>query len=297
MTFQTQRVMDLQDSALYLDSEYAKSYGSGKSNFWSELCRKLVEEAELKPEDIVADLGCGTGYATREIINAGVSTVYAIDPSRAMINEANGNLDGSIVIEGTIDNLISSGLQKPTIIISSGVFVVMMDSFDTLRKVYGYLEDKGRYIFTVEDWTNANVEWEQLDSFFERVREYEQRLGIENDDLFLKGGKRYLPEEVKRMIAEAGGRITQSYSKEMSYPAECSFDYNHELSFIHSEIKTIEDILRKEGRSLGTGRILKMGKELDKLQERKRLFEEFKCLYADKKWVVGTQHIFHTQKS
>jgi len=297
MTFQTQRVMDLQDSALYLDSEYAKSYGSGKSNFWSELCRKLVEEAELKPEDIVADLGCGTGYATREIINAGVSTVYAIDPSRAMINEANGNLDGSIVIEGTIDNLISSGLQKPTIIISSGVFVVMMDSFDTLRKVYGYLEDKGRYIFTVEDWTNANVEWEQLDSFFERVREYEQRLGIENDDLFLKGGKRYLPEEVKRMIAEAGGRITQSYSKEMSYPAECSFDYNHELSFIHSEIKTIEDILRKEGRSLGTGRILKMGKELDKLQERKRLFEEFKGLYADKKLVVGTQQVFHTANS
>src|SRR3989338_4076384 len=100
-------VMNLQDSALYLDSDYARSYGSGRGNFWNDLCKKLVEEAELKPENIVADLGCGTGYATREIVNAGVSRVYAIDPSRAMLDEANGNLAGSVVIEGTIDDLIS----------------------------------------------------------------------------------------------------------------------------------------------------------------------------------------------
>ena len=38
-------------------------------------------------------------------------------------NKANVNLEGSVVIEGIIDDLISSGLQKPTVIISSGVFV------------------------------------------------------------------------------------------------------------------------------------------------------------------------------
>lgn len=297
MILQAQRVMELQDPTLYLDSDYAKSYGSGKCNFWSDLCRRLIEDAELKPEDIVADLGCGTGYATREIVNVGVTRVYAIDPARAMLDEANENLEGSVIIEGTIDDLISSGLQKPTVIISSGVFVVMKDSLDTLRKIYDYLEDGRRYIFTVEDWSSANIDGETLNSFFERVREYEQRLGIEDDDLFVRGSQRYSPEEVKRMIAETGGQVVDFYSREMSHPAEKRFDYDYKLSSINFDIKKLEDTLRGEGMSLGTGRILKIGKELDKLQERRRIFVEFKGFYAGKKWVVGKQHVFHTVKS
>jgi len=296
MILQVQRVMKLQDPTLYFDSDYAKFYGSGKGNFWSDLCRRLVDEAELNPEDIVADLGCGTGYATREIVKSGCSRVYAVDPSKAMLDEANGNLDGSLVIEGTIDDLIFSGLQKPSVIISSGVFVVMQDSLDTLRKIYDYLGNNGRYIFTVEDWTTANVDGEPLDYFFERVREYEQRLGIENDGLFVKGSRRYSLEEARQMVIEAGGKIINAYSVEMSHRAERRWDYGYELSFVNSDIKRLEGRLREEGMSLGTGRILKIGKELDKLRERERLFEEFKSLYACKKWVVGTQHVFHTVK-
>ncbi len=297
MIFQAQRVMELEDPILYFDSDYAKSYGSGKDHFWSDLCRRLVDEAELKPEDVVADLGCGTGYTTRSIVKSAVAGVYAIDPSRAMLNEANGNLDGSEIIEGTIDDLISSGLQKPTVILSSGVFVVMQDSFDTLRKMYDYLENNGRYIFTVEDWSNANVDDEPLDFFFKRVREYEQGLGLGNDDLFVRGSQRYSPEEVRKIVVEAGGRVTKYYSRQMSHPAESRFDYDYKLSSISFDIKMLEDTLREEGMSLGTGRILKIGKELDTLQEKKRLFEEFKGLYASKRWVVGTQHVFHTTKS
>jgi len=296
ITLQAQRMISLEDPALYLDSDYATFYGSKTDNFWSDLCRRLVKESELKTEDIVADLGCGTGYATREIMRFSVTKVYAIDPSRAMLDGANGNLDGSVVIGGTIDDLMSSGLQKPTVIISSGVFVVMQDSFDTLRKIYDYLGNNGRYIFTVEDWTTANVDGEPLDYFFERVREYEQRLGIENDDLFVKGSRRYSLEEVRPMVIEAGGKIINAYSVEMSHPAEKRWDYDYELSFVNSDIERLEGRLREEGMSLGTGRILKMGKELDKLRERKRLFEEFKSLYACKKWVVGTQLVFHTVK-
>lgn len=297
MILQAKRVMELQNPALYFDSDYAKSYGSRAGNFWSNLCKKLVEEAELKTEDVVADLGCGTGYATREIVKSGVARVYAIDPSRAMLNEANGNLDGSVVIEGTIDDLLSSGLQKPTVIISSGVFVVMQDSFESLRKIYDYLENNGRYIFTVEDWSNANVDDKPLDYFFERVREYEQRLGIENDDLFVEGSRRYSPEEVERMVAQARGRITKSYSRQMSHPAERRFDYDYKLSPINFDIERLEGRLREEGMGLGTGRILKIVEELDKLRERKILFEEFKNLYAGKRWIVGTQYVFHTAKS
>ena len=304
MILQAQKVMELQDPALYLDRDYAKSYGSGKGNFWSDLCGKLVEEAELKPEDIVADLGCGTGYATREIVNSGVARVYAIDPSRVMLDEANGNLDGSEIIEGTIDDLIASGLQKPTIIFSSGVFVVMQDSLGTLKKIYDYLEDNGKYIFTVEDWSSANVNGEPLDSFFERVREYKQRLEIENDGLFVHGGTRYAPEEVEKMVTGTGGKVTQSYSREMSHPAEKEFAYDHRLSFVNFDIERLEEEVRKEGddslrfhRRLPVRKMLKIWEELDKLTERKRLLEEFKNLYACKKWVVGTQHIFHTAKS
>lgn len=288
--------MNLHDPELYLDAGYARSYGSEENNFWSDLCKELVEEAELKPGDIVADLGCGTGYATREIVKSGVARVYAIEPSRAMLEEANGNLADSIVIEGTIDELISSGLQKPNVILSSGVFVVMRDSLSTLRKIYDYLENNGRYIFTVEDWSNANVNGEPLDSFFERVRGYEQKIGIENDDLFIKGSRRYSPGEVQGMVAEANGRVTKSYSREMSHLVENGFDHGYKLASVNLDIGKLEGRLREEGMRLGTWRILKLGEELDNLRERKRLFEEFKSLYGGKIFVVGEQHVFHTAK-
>ncbi|MEK6846007.1 MAG: hypothetical protein AABY26_04565, partial [Nanoarchaeota archaeon] len=170
--------------------------------------------------------------------------------------------------------------------------------------IYGYLERKGRYIFTVEDWTNANVNGEPLDTFFQREMEYEQKLGIENDDLFVEGGKTYSSEEVKQTVIEAGGRITKTYSREMSHPAKQRFGYDLEISVINSKIKKLNRELKEEveeslryHKTLRVGKILKLGKELEEFGEKKKLFEEFKSIYTDKKLVVGTQHVFHTEKN
>ncbi|MDO8660591.1 MAG: class I SAM-dependent methyltransferase [Candidatus Woesearchaeota archaeon] len=290
-----QRIRYLDDPELYCDANYVRTYGASGINYWSELCGKLVREAELKPEHVVADLGCGTGYATKEIVSTGVLAVYAIDPSKEMLAGCGGNLANTTIIQGTIDDLIKSNLKKPDVIISSGVFAVMCNPADVLKKIYSYLDKTGRYVFTLEDWSGENVGGESLSSFFAKVRQYEQVLGLEQPDLRFIGRNKYFSEEVGKMVVGAGGEITKCYSREMSSSAENEFGYAFEMSCVNSKIKQFEAQLQNE-RKLGVHDRLRIVKELREQERIRKLFEEFKSLYERKRWVVGTQHVFHTAK-
>ncbi|MBU2638045.1 MAG: class I SAM-dependent methyltransferase [Nanoarchaeota archaeon] len=293
------KIMSLQDPELYLDPDYVASYDTGIDNYWSRLCRQLVAESELGSAGIVADLGCGTGYVAREIAKEGVPVIYAIDPSRPMLDimRKRGGLENAVVIEGTIDDLISSELEKPDVILASGAFVVMQNPAGVLEKIYSYLGKGRRFIFTVEDWANANIEGEPLDLFFKKEEEYKDRLGLPLRNFSVTGGFTYSPEEVKQAVADAGGQILKFHSAEMSHAAESCFSHEYALSSVNSDIEKLELGLKDEGTGLGrTSRILKTKAELDKLKEQRKLLLEFKALYAGKEWVVGTQHVFHTVK-
>src|SRR3989338_8315170 len=95
---------NLRDPALYCDPDYVQMYCHSGDNFWSILCTQFVDWAKVSSDDIVADLGCGTGYATREIIKRKPRKVYAIDPSKEMLAGSGSNLNSCTLIHGTIDD-------------------------------------------------------------------------------------------------------------------------------------------------------------------------------------------------
>jgi hypothetical protein len=218
-----------------------------------------------------------------------------------MLAQAKENLNGAIIINGTIDDLITSELQKPTVIISSGAFVVMQNGYHTLKKIYDYLDNGSRYIFTIENWVNANVGGKPLNAFEEEVSKYESLLSLgdnnQNEELYLIGGQRYTPNEVKKLIIKSGGTILKSYSREMGFPAKKAFRYTSEINRLNDQIKEVQKQMEEGRIKLGTGKILQLIKQLDALSERKRTFEEFRDLYVGKRWTVGTQHVFHTVRS
>jgi len=65
----------------------AAAYGRGRPSYPPALVDWIVAEAGLRPGDKLADVGCGTGIATRLWAERGLDVV-GIDPSEAMLAEA-----------------------------------------------------------------------------------------------------------------------------------------------------------------------------------------------------------------
>lgn len=283
---------DLRDPQLYLDPAYAKSYGSSGENPWTELCRRLVREAKLRPNDIVADLGCGTGYTTREIVAHGVQKIYAIDPSPAMLSEGAKNFVGVEVIEGTLETLVASQREKPTVFIASGVFVVLEDSEETVSKIYQYLGKGGRLSFTVEDWSVAHIDDTPKEEFFREVNHFLEARGYQPECPNVVDRK-ISPEDVIAMIAKRGGRLELRRTSEMAWPAENMFTstYGREIAILDTEIFQCRQALTKK--SFGSG-FNYARKRLPELLKRRETLENVKTLYQGKRWVDLEQHVFHT---
>ena len=283
----------IRDPELYRDREYVEYYGASQDNFLARLCKDLVLGAKLKPTDIVADLGCGTGYATREIVRSGVKKVYAIDPSKEMLAGSCGNLDSCIIINGTIDDLIATNLERPDVILSSGVFVVMQNPEQEFQKIFYYLRKGRRHIFTVEDWENSSVDGEDSLVFIARVSDLEQSLGLDSLKIDVSGGKTYSEEEVLSMINFSGGKLKSVSKRRMSYSALDDFSWDFRMNNIQAELSQIQNFLSEE-RSVGKSlRLLRQRERL--LLENKKL-ETVKSLYLGKEWTIGTQYIYETEK-
>ncbi len=143
------------DSEVYHDSYLAQKYSDGDLQ-WQKWAEECVESAAITPEDIVADLGCGTGAATQKILHKKPELVYAIEPAKAMLDVFKTKIQGQVrITQGSIDEL--AALERPVAnkIISHGVFVAVKDKLEFLNKIYSYLPQNGLFVFTIEDWHSA----------------------------------------------------------------------------------------------------------------------------------------------
>ncbi len=289
-----QSSQSLRNPMLYRDPDYVRYYGASKETFWTQLCRELVLNAGLKPEDVVADLGCGTGYATREIIKLGVRKVYAIDPSPEMLAASKTNLNCARIIQGTIDDLVGSNLEKPSVILSSGAFVVMPDPKEVLRKIYSYLSQRGRFVFTVENWENNSISGEDILTFLRKVEGLERQIGMDHAFDYVEGERTYSPDEVISLVEKNGGRVVSVTTKDMFYPAMVHFHGDFRLEIIEAELVQARETLVQDPRVVN---YLKYSKKKDSLEKEKAIIEEIRALYEEKTWIVGNQYVFDTEKN
>ena len=75
-------------------TERVADYAAHRPSYPPEVIGVLAREGVLRPADVVADVGSGTGILTGLLLANG-NTVYAVEPNEAMAEEARARLGGN----------------------------------------------------------------------------------------------------------------------------------------------------------------------------------------------------------
>jgi ubiquinone/menaquinone biosynthesis C-methylase UbiE len=118
--------------------------------------RFAAELAQLRPDDVVVDVGCGPGAAARHAARSG-ARVTGIDPAPVMLRVARALTRGSSVgyFEGTAEALPLPN-ESATIVWSIACVHHWHDLDDGLREVRRVLGTGGRFV-AIERHTHAGA--------------------------------------------------------------------------------------------------------------------------------------------
>lgn len=121
---------------------------------WKRRTKMLVEG--IKCGDRVLELGCGTGYFTKEVAKT-IADITAIDISQDLINLAKKNVkDGSVKF--VVDNAYETKFHGSSfdIIIGSSV-LHHLDIGRALSEIYRLLKNGGKAVFTELNMLNPQI--------------------------------------------------------------------------------------------------------------------------------------------
>lgn len=124
----------------YTDSDVQVwNNGSGERRYLMEAYpfARLVQAAQIKPSDLVLDIGCGTGYSTA-ILAGFCKSVVAIESAADLVEIATGNLmdlkiDNAVILQSELHNGYAKEGPYDLIIINGAVDEVPPVLFDQLR--------------------------------------------------------------------------------------------------------------------------------------------------------------------
>lgn len=132
-----------------------KQYHKYALNFpqYKQTNKKLVEIAEIKSNQIIVDLACGTGLTTKEVLKnyPDVKKVYAIDFSEDMINVAKEFVQSKKVAfkvadAQNIDKFIS---EKIDVVLCNSAFWQFQNQDKVLSTISNILKENGIFVFNL----------------------------------------------------------------------------------------------------------------------------------------------------
>ena len=160
--------MSMTRSAADYFDRVAGDWDKIRSGYFTEAVRDAaVGRAYLRPEMVVADVGCGTGFVAAGLAPL-VSKVYALDGSAAMLEQAQRNLAGHTNIEYHVSDGHTLPLPDAAV---DAVFANMYlhhcpDPLAAVREMARILRSGGRLVITDMDrhdhaWMRAEMadEW------------------------------------------------------------------------------------------------------------------------------------------
>lgn len=132
-----------------------KQYHEYALNFpqYKQTNEKLVEIADIKANQIVVDLACGTGLTSKEVLKncPDVKKIYAIDFSEDMINVAKEFVQSKkvafIVADAQdLDKFIS---EKVDVVLCNSAFWQFQNQNQVLNAISNVLKKNGKLIFNL----------------------------------------------------------------------------------------------------------------------------------------------------
>jgi|GEM_PF-1707290 len=132
-----------------------KQYHEYALNFpqYKQTNKKLVEIGDIKANQIVVDLACGTGLTTKEVLKncPNVEKVYAIDFSENMINVARKFLQSKKVafIVANAQDLDKFISEKVDVVLCNSAFWQFQNQRQVLNAISNVLKTNGKLIFNL----------------------------------------------------------------------------------------------------------------------------------------------------
>ncbi len=130
----------------YVDEDLA--VGQGRHMMEPRVLARLLQAARPEPQDIVLDIGCGTGYATA-ILARLAATVVALEDGgglAARANEVLGELEvgNAVVVEGSLNEGYAKQAPFNVIVVNGAVAKVP-------SVISGQLAEAGRLVTVIRD--------------------------------------------------------------------------------------------------------------------------------------------------
>lgn len=136
-------------------SQKADDYNKYRPKYPEELRELLVNELNLTPEKLVADIGSGTGISSEIFLDCG-NMVFAVEPNEAMREMAEQNFDleeNFVSVNGTAEN---TELNDGSIdLIFSGTAFHWFDLEKTKKEFYRILKPGGNIMIS---WISRDMD-------------------------------------------------------------------------------------------------------------------------------------------
>jgi len=135
------------------DQDYIEGFMERKEFYsFGSLLLYLEEKLDVNEDDVVLDLGCGTGWSTQLLLQLNPGKVIAIDFSEEMLKKARETIfDPRVEFRGgdiyKLDNIV----EKADKVVARDV-VFHLDPSKTLHSVYQVLTEGGKFYFNLDQF-------------------------------------------------------------------------------------------------------------------------------------------------
>jgi ubiquinone/menaquinone biosynthesis C-methylase UbiE len=230
------------------DDSVSNIFGASYDRYEGDI-RDLLNDVNFD-NDIVIDLGCGTGISTGLILEKNPSRVIGIDFSDGMLDQARkkyGDQENVTFVFGSAEELRSLVTEEVDKVVSANLFKYLDKPEGVLGEIYTVLKERGEYIFDigVKSEGALSIEtmfYEPLEHALQEVLEKDVKLPVNNPE------SKYTREEIKNMADRCGFDVVVYSENDHSLTKE------QVIAFDKFFIKNIEDALRQES-GLGSEKI------------------------------------------